>query len=130
MARLGQLYLKGGVIDRRRIVSRTWIQESLEPGASFYPWGPISDHGYGYQWWLGLMDGYELFFAAGIGGQYILCFPELNMIVVTTANMWSWEFQDDQLREIRDLVAEYVLPAVSGSIHGADALGCKRATKR
>lgn len=112
MARLGQLYLSGGVIDGRRLISRGWISESLEHGARFYPWGPVEDHGYGYQWWLGTMNGYELFFAVGIGGQYILCYPELDMIIVTTANMWSWEFQGDQLLEILMLISNSVLPAV------------------
>jgi len=113
MARLGQLYLQGGFIDGRKVVSSDWVEESLQYGARFYPWGPVTDHGYGYQWWLGAIGGYRLFFAVGIGGQYILVFPEIDMIVVTTANMWSWEFQAEQLREIIWLVAEHVLPAVS-----------------
>jgi CubicO group peptidase (beta-lactamase class C family) len=115
MARLGQLYLNDGVIDRRRVLSRSWIAESLEHGARFQPWGPLDDRGYGYQWWLGSMNGFELFYAVGIGGQFILCFPELNMIVVTTANMWSWEFQQAQLVEILELVSDHVLPALSDS---------------
>jgi CubicO group peptidase (beta-lactamase class C family) len=36
---------------------------------------------YGYQWWI-IPDQQNIFYARGILGQYIICIPALNMVVV------------------------------------------------
>jgi CubicO group peptidase (beta-lactamase class C family) len=83
MAKLGYLYLKGGVWQDERIVSEVWVRESLKRRANA-PWGD----GYSYQWWikdynLGAKS-FETFAAYGWGGQRIIVFPELDMVVVFT----------------------------------------------
>ena len=113
MAVLGYLYLSNGRINNTQIVPESWVETSLKPtlAVNGSSWGALEDYNYGYLWWLGTMRGYKLFMALGMGGQYIICFPGLEMIVVTTANKdISWD--NVQELPILDLVSEYILRSV------------------
>ncbi len=117
MARFGALYLHNGVLNDRQIVSGAWVQESLQnyTGYTGGEWGNLQEVRYGYLWWLGRLNEYEIIFALGIGGQYIIVIPELEMIIVTTAVTGSdivWEEAYEQERSILDFIANYILPAV------------------
>ena len=96
-----------------QIVPKEWVDESLKktwPNDALQ-WGALTNYNYGYLWWIGKMNGYNLFMAFGLGGQYIIVFPELNLIVVTTANKdISWDNQQEI--PILDIVSKYVLTAV------------------
>jgi CubicO group peptidase (beta-lactamase class C family) len=57
------------------------------------------------------MNGYDLFMAMGMGGQYIIVFPDLDLIVVTTANKdITWD--NDQEIPILEIVSKYILKAL------------------
>lgn len=113
MAVLGFLYLNGGKINNKQIVPKEWVDASLERTwiNNGSVWGQLTDYNYGFLWWLGRMNGYNLFMALGMGGQYIITFPELNLIVVTTANKdISWD--NDQELPILEIISKYVLKAI------------------
>lgn len=113
MAVLGYMYLNDGKINNTQIVSKEWVDVSLartwvNDGKE---WGALTDYNYGYLWWLGKMNGYDLFMALGMGGQYIIIFPDLDMIVVTTANKnISWD--NEQEIPILEIVSDYILKAI------------------
>lgn len=77
-ARFGQLYLAGGVYAGRRIVSASWVGQSVAPSRS--------DREYGFQWWLtGNYDPRlpaDTFSAQGVDGQYIYIIPSFDLVVV------------------------------------------------
>lgn len=77
-ARFGQLFLNGGELGGRRIVSEAWVRESTAPSRS---WG-----GYGYQWWRSGFDDPNLpddtYSARGHDGQYIYVIPSEELVVV------------------------------------------------
>jgi CubicO group peptidase (beta-lactamase class C family) len=76
MARLGYLYLHGGLWGTRRVVPEEWIRESTRA------WIPFKDGaGYGFWWWI-TPDDYQ---ARGWGGQYIIVNRKLDMVVAVTA---------------------------------------------
>ncbi len=116
MAVLGFIYLNNGQLDGKQIVSAEWVEMSLKnhriPRIS--RWGNLKNIGYGYLWWLGEIGESEVFLAIGHGGQFIICFPELNLIVATNsdADLWGWDKADENERAVLDIVANYVLPAV------------------
>ena len=93
MAKLGLLYLDGGVFGSHRIVSRGWIEDAVRPNA-------LGDHevygAYGYLWYI-RPGGREAFTAVGFGGQYIYVAPPEDCIVVITSTLESkgrrWEKQ-------------------------------------
>jgi CubicO group peptidase (beta-lactamase class C family) len=112
MAVLGYLYLNGGVIDGRQIITQDWVdlvwQKTFLIDGS---WGVLTEYNYGYHWWIGKMKGYDLFMAWGMGGQFIICAPAQDMIVVVTANPdITWD--NDQEYPILELVSEYILTAL------------------
>lgn len=112
MAKLGYMYQNEGKINDEQVVSKEWVNKSLERtwDINGTAWGALKDYNYGYLWWLGKMNGYDLFMAMGMGGQYIMNFPELEMIVVATANKdITWE--NDQELPIIEIISEYILKA-------------------
>ena len=59
--------------------------------------------GYGYQWWT--YPSLNAYTALGRDGQTVFVIPELDLIVVTTAEMNGHD-------EIFQLIQQYILPAV------------------
>jgi CubicO group peptidase (beta-lactamase class C family) len=114
MARFGLLYLKDGIIDGQQIVPFEWVQESRQYYSTLSgTWGRLNEMGYGYFWWLGKINNYFTFFALGYGGQYVMVFPALEMIVVTTSDHWYYkDVADAHERVIQEITADYILPAV------------------
>ncbi len=80
MAKIGFLYLHGGLWDDRQIVSEKWIKQAATPQVKI----PNSKQYYGYGWWLYEEAPLKLYVARGRGGQRIAVWPEQNMVIVTT----------------------------------------------
>ncbi len=116
MARLGYLYLHGGMLNGEQIIPASWVQVSLTNYTQFInsDWGELSNVNYGYLWWLGEIKNHEVFLAIGYGGQFVINFPGLNMIVVTTAvSTLGWDTADQHERYILSIVANYIVPAIT-----------------
>ncbi len=114
MAKLGVLYLNNGIWKGEQIVPKSWIEETMTYtfGPSTNPWGDFHEYSYGYLWWLGKISNQQMYMALGHGGQYIIIFPDLELIVVVTSYPPdSWD-TDGQELSVLNIVATYVLPAV------------------
>ncbi len=113
MAVLGYIYLNGGKLKNTQIVSEEWVDESLTrtwPDNGIQ-WGPLTDYNYGYLWWLGKINGHNMFMAMGMGGQFIINFPDLDLIVVTTTYKdISWD--NDQEIPTLEIVSDFILKAL------------------
>jgi CubicO group peptidase (beta-lactamase class C family) len=114
MAKIGELVLRNGIWDGRRIVSESWIADSSEgrPAAPFpTDWTPL----YGYQWWIGdsSIGGSKLswILAGGLGGQRIYIVPAYDLVVAIAAGLYAapFERQDEIVKGIFD---RYVLAAI------------------
>ena len=105
MAKLGQLFLNGGVWEGKRIVSEAWIAESTQKHVTHSVMS-----GYGYQWWLETYRvasaSVDTFAALGWGGQRIIVIPDWEMVVVFTGGNYA---SGDPSEEI---LTRYILPAV------------------
>lgn len=79
-AKLGQLYLNGGIWNGKKIISESWVKASVSrqtvKGES-----PCRQ-GYGYQIWLTKNDGYVF---SGMLGQNVFVYPKRNMVLAVTA---------------------------------------------
>ena len=80
MARLGQLYLNGGVWGDQRLLDEAYIRAATSP-SDLNP-------GYGYLWWLNgegrvAAAPRSMYFAAGALGQFCYVLPEQNMVIAT-----------------------------------------------
>jgi CubicO group peptidase (beta-lactamase class C family) len=115
MARLGYLYMNKGKLGGNQIVPSPWVEESLTNYTQFSnsAWGDLDKVNYGYLWWLGEIKGHKVFLAIGHGGQFVINIPDLNLIVVTTAESnLDWEIADQHERSIISIVANYIVTSV------------------
>ena len=115
MAKLGYLFANKGLWHGRQIISSAWIEEATRAHARFLP---MWTTGYGYQWWLYrfkcenvTVDAYA---AVGWGGQRIIVFPTLDLIVVFTAGNYSMP-HGQVYAMMYSMVNAFILPAaISG----------------
>lgn len=117
MAVFGLLYLQDGMLRGEQIIPESWVQQSLAPSTNFsHPnqWGSWENYNYAYLWWLGQFSGHNSFMGYGYGGQFIIVFPGLDLIVVSTAwNDVPPETTDTQEWALFDLVNQYILTSIS-----------------
>lgn len=111
MAKLGYLFANKGRWHGRQIISYAWIEESTRAHARLYPMWTI---GYGYQWWLYRFkrenETVDAYAAVGWGGQRIIVFPTLDLIVVFTAGNYSMP-HGQVFAMMYSMVNDFVLPA-------------------
>ncbi|MCC6289408.1 MAG: serine hydrolase [Chitinophagaceae bacterium] len=79
-ARIGQLMLDSGKINGVPVIDSAYFKASVMPCMIKDDIGKACNY-YGYQWWL-IPDEPEIFYARGILGQYIICIPSKNMVIV------------------------------------------------
>jgi CubicO group peptidase (beta-lactamase class C family) len=103
LAKLGYLYLNGGRWDTTQLVPAGYVRASTQ--AHSKPFGPV---GYGYQWWTTSVDLHDSFYASGFGGQRIQVVPDLDLVVVITADAAQERFDAEYL------VGQTIVPAVTG----------------
>jgi len=88
MAKFGQLYLNKGQWMGQQIISSQWITESTQASVEDGQW--LEQFKYGYWWWL--FDGkkanraFSFVGARGAKGQWIILFPERELLIVFTGN--------------------------------------------
>ncbi|MFL9813608.1 serine hydrolase [Stutzerimonas sp. VN223-3] len=79
----GELYRRGGVTSSgERLLSEDWIEASWTPRAR----SRYTGHGYGYGWFITQLDGEDVRYGWGYGGQMVYVVPGLDMTVVMTSN--------------------------------------------
>lgn len=84
LARIGYLYLRGGVWNGRRILSESWVQNATDKWVENVN---REGFGYGFQWWRLDRDNTVIWAGLGFGGQYLLVLPELDLVAVI--NSWN-----------------------------------------
>lgn len=117
--KLGQLYLNGGLWNGARIVGKEWVDRSTASHAAFAR--PVIDidlnHEYGYGWHIHHFTSggrtYRQFAAEGNGGQFIMVFPELDMVVAINSGKYASPLW---YRWGLEVVAKYLIPAAAGRI--------------
>jgi CubicO group peptidase (beta-lactamase class C family) len=73
-ARFGLFYLRDGTWDGERILPEGWVDHARTTT-------PGSEGEYGAHWWLRLAEE-DSFHCSGFQGQYILCSPSRDLVVV------------------------------------------------
>jgi CubicO group peptidase (beta-lactamase class C family) len=106
LVRFGELYRNGGRHEGRQIVPEWWVRESLtrRTGARH------AGEGYGYGWFLSNVNGHDMFYAWGYGGQFIFVVPDLELTVVSTADT-NVERGGSHLWDVRRVLMQWIIPA-------------------
>ncbi|HRN55522.1 MAG TPA: serine hydrolase [Agriterribacter sp.] len=79
-ARLGQLMLDSGKINGVPVIDSAFFRQSVTP-CKILDEHNVPCNYYGYQWWI-IPGRQDIFYARGILGQYIICIPARNMVIV------------------------------------------------
>jgi CubicO group peptidase (beta-lactamase class C family) len=108
LLKLGQLYLDGGKWQGKQLINADWVKRSTTPHAV------IDDQTeYGYLWWLKSFKSgdrsYPAFFMTGNGGNKVVVFPSLDIVVVLTATNYNTRGMHELTEK---LLTDYVLAAV------------------
>jgi CubicO group peptidase (beta-lactamase class C family) len=114
MLKFGVTYLNGGMWNDKRIISSEWVVKSSKiynqnKGIDI-PMENSGKNGYAYLWWISELshsgNKIKMFRANGWGGQSIMVFPEIDMVVVFTGGNYN---ANSSLYEI---IEKWVFPAI------------------
>lgn len=113
----GQACLQHGLWNGQQVFSGSWLDETWQMRiGGTGDWGALKKVGYGYHWWMGQLNGWNVKLAIGHGGQFIVIIPDLEMIVVTVSRPPYggdlWEVADQQERAVLQVVSDNVVGAV------------------
>ncbi len=115
LATFGQLYLSGGVLGGRGILSENWIaastritaEDSLALKNIKTEYFEADRMSYKYYWWVqGTDNAIHDFIAISNLGQYIYVSPKNHMIIVRTGRNWGDFGNTNWLRLLRELTAD------------------------
>lgn len=94
MAKIGQLYLNGGVWNGQRIISSKWIEDSTKEKSR---WGKLA---YGYLWWI--VD--DCYAALGDGGNAIFINPKKKMVISIASRFMP------RAKDRIELIRKHIMP--------------------
>ena len=125
MVAVGELWRNRGRVGDRQVVPAEWVAASCTPRTRSL-WDRTREYGYG--WWIQEIGGHRACFAWGFGGQYIMVFPSLDLVVTATSATTVGEERHGHRAALFDLIRREVLdvvrqaPASGGSdLRPADA---------
>lgn len=111
-AKFGQLYQNNGVWNGKTLLSKEWIQKSF---TNYFTDNPDFE-GYGYLFWRKVYTvgnkSYEAFQSSGNGGNKIIIFTQIPVVIVITAQAYNKPYAHQQSEKI---VQDYLLPALKMS---------------
>ncbi|MBI9108883.1 MAG: serine hydrolase [Spirochaetales bacterium] len=100
LAKIGQLVLNDGLWEGRRIISAGYLKAATSPQIHV----ETAQFHYGFQWWL-FEPGIPT--ALGYWGQYLIVFPEENLVVVFTSDLTERNMDKPYI-----LFSTYIRPAL------------------
>jgi CubicO group peptidase (beta-lactamase class C family) len=101
-ARIGKLMLDSGKHNGVEIIDSTYWANSIKSCGITTEKGEVCDY-YGYQWWID-PEHKEVFYARGILGQYIICIPSKQIVIVRLGKLTSPIRVNTVPKEVRALI--------------------------
>ena len=91
LAKIGQLVLDNGMYDSEEIISSEWIEKTFKVHQPKDVWDNLftstnTKLQYANLWYVTQVNGRKIRMAYGYGGNFILVVPEMDLVIVTTAN--------------------------------------------
>lgn len=111
MIKIGRLMMDMGVYNDQQIVSGEWIMRSVEPVTG----RRSNNQNYGYLWFRRSAGSYDMVYAFGNGGQYIMMIPELDAVVTVTTRNNSGLPTRNYRRELFRHLDRDVIPVLESS---------------
>jgi CubicO group peptidase (beta-lactamase class C family) len=106
MVAFGELYLNEGRVKGQQVVPERWVRTSCVPRTSSR-FDPGREYGYG--WWIDEVGGETACYAWGYGGQFILVFDELDLVVTATSSVAESDERRGYRRELLRTIGEQIV---------------------
>lgn len=114
MLKLGITFLNKGEWQGERIIASDWVSKSgtvyMNNRGINIPNEDTGNNAYGYSWWISQFsykgEKINMFRAGGWGGQSVMVFPELDMVVAFTGGNYATK------SHLFEIIEDFVLPAV------------------
>ncbi len=108
-AKYGQLYKNKGNWNRKQVLSKEWVEQSLTNHFVETP----DPSAYGYLFWNQEFatenNSYDAFYASGYGGNKVIMFTDEPLVIVITATAFGQSYAHPQ---VELMIEKYILPAV------------------
>ena len=104
LAKIGYLYLQGGMWHGQRILDESFVKQAT---ARQVDQVNSAGWGYGYQWWRLDRDTVPVWAGLGFGGQYLLVLPDYDLIGVIN----SWNIFGQRVRPVLPAFLDALLAA-------------------
>ncbi len=98
-ARIGKLYLDSGRVDGKQIVPQDYVLASIQPAKLMDELDNKPLERYGFGWWLATYKGHKVFSPIGLNGQYVICVPDYDLIIVRLGRVREQEPGDKLPRD-------------------------------
>lgn len=109
-AKFGQLYKNNGMWNGRNLIDKNWVKKSFKN----YFTDTQDFEGYGYLFWRKVYkvgnQNFEAYQSSGNGGNKIIIFTEIPIVIVITAKAYNKPYAHSQADKI---VEDYLLPAIN-----------------
>ena len=92
-ARLGKLYLNQGNWNGTQLLDSNYVKE-VTSVANLLDEDGNKNVNYGYQFWIANRKGLDVYYTRGLWGQYVICIPEKDMIVVRLGGNYGFHLED------------------------------------
>jgi CubicO group peptidase (beta-lactamase class C family) len=106
MVAFGELYLNEGRVKGQQVVPERWVKTSCVPRTSSR-FDPGREYGYG--WWIDEVGGETACYAWGYGGQFILVFEDLDLVVTATSSTSESDERRGYRRELLRMIGEQIV---------------------
>ena len=92
-ARLGKLYLNQGNWNGTQLLDSNYVKEATSVSNLLDEDGNKNVN-YGYQFWIANRKGLDVYYTRGLWGQYVICIPEKDMIIVRLGRNYGFHLAD------------------------------------
>ena len=102
-AKIGRLYLNKGVYNNIKLIDSSFVKEAITP-AKLIDKNGSKNTSYGYHFWTTKHKGNIVFYARGHLGQYMICIPEKNTIIVRLGKKSSKELPNGHHKDLYEYI--------------------------
>jgi CubicO group peptidase (beta-lactamase class C family) len=110
MLAFGELYLNEGQVAGKQIVPRQWVAASCTPRTTSR-FDPGREYGYG--WWIDDIGGHRSCYAWGYGGQFIMTFDALDLVVVVASSTATSDERRGYRRDVLSMIDRLILAPIA-----------------
>jgi CubicO group peptidase (beta-lactamase class C family) len=102
-ARIGKLYMNFGNWNGEQIIDSNYVLQATS-AADLLDQDGNKNTNYGYQFWLTNYKELKIYYTRGLWGQYVICIPEKDMIIVRLGRKYGEYLEDGHHEDLYQFI--------------------------